>query len=214
MRNRFPYGVALALLFEYACGFAVASEDGIVRVQMQTDLGKIELEINLEHAPISAGNFLRYVDEGRFKGAHFYRVVRMDNQPNSQVKIEVIQGGLGFREDPQRLPEIAHETTGQTGLKHLDGTLSMARAAPGTASSEFFICVGDQPELDFGGKRNPDGRGFATFGRVVDGMDTVRMIQRGEDDGQMLKETVAITRIERIDKRSGSMDLETATLGA
>jgi len=160
---------------------------------METPLGNIVLEIYPDKAPISANNFLRYVDEGRFEGAHFYRVVHMENQPDNKVRIEVIQGGLGFGDSDQRLPEIKHETTEEIGLKHLNGTLSMARNEPGTASSEFFICVRDQPELDFGGKRNPDGQGFSAFGQVVEGMDVVHKIQQSPEKGQMLLETVPTT---------------------
>jgi peptidyl-prolyl cis-trans isomerase A (cyclophilin A) len=169
------------------------------RVVMETELGTITLEIYLDAAPITAANFLRYVDEDRFEGATFYRVVRMDNQPDNEFRIEVIQGGPrgGNRED--RLPPIEHETTDVTGIRHQDGVISMARNRPGSASSEFFICVGDQPELDFGGRRNPDGQGFAAFGRVISGMDVVRKIQQLEPGrGQYLEAPMAISRIARV----------------
>jgi len=111
------------------------------------------------------------------------------------VKIGVIQGGLLREDHPDMLPPIPHETTRETGLKHLDGTISMARDAPGTASSEFFICVGDQPELDYGGRRNPDGQGFAAFGKVIRGMNVVCKIQHLPEKGQMLKEPVKIEMV-------------------
>lgn len=117
----------------------------------------------------------------RYDGGAFYRVVTMRNQPTSPVKIEVIQGGLDG-DSTKRLPAIAHETNDKTGIKHLDGTISMARGMPGSASSEFFICINAQPELDFGGTRNPDGQGFAAFGHVVQGMDVVRRIQQSPAD--------------------------------
>ncbi len=167
-------------------------------VSIQTELGNITVEIFEKSAPVTASNFLRYVDEGRFKESCFYRVVRMDNQPNSEIKIEVIQGGLRFTHREKMLPSIEHETTQETGILHLDGTLSMARGTPGTAASEFFICVGDQPELDFGGKRNPDGQGFAAFGKVVKGMDVVKKIHLSSTDGQMLTSRVAIHDIVRL----------------
>jgi peptidyl-prolyl cis-trans isomerase A (cyclophilin A) len=168
------------------------------RVRLETDLGPIVLEVYPDRAPVSAANFLRYADEGRFDGASFYRVVTPDNQPDNPVEIEVIQGGLGFADHhPQRLPPIRHETTAEIGFAHRDGTVSMARLEPGTASSEFFICIGDQPELDFGGRRNPDGQGFAAFGRVVEGMEVVRRIQRLPAEGQMLAEPVTIGRAVR-----------------
>jgi peptidyl-prolyl cis-trans isomerase A (cyclophilin A) len=168
------------------------------RIMIRTDVGDIKFEVFAAQAPITAANFLRYVDAGLFKGASFYRVVRPDNQPNNTVKIEVIQGGLGFSDEERPFPPIEHETTNKTGILHRDGTISMARDAPGSATSEFFICVGDQPELDIGGKRNPDGQGFAAFGRVIEGMDVVRKIQRQPDDGQMLRQQVKILAIERI----------------
>jgi peptidyl-prolyl cis-trans isomerase A (cyclophilin A) len=178
---------------------AAVAEVPPTRVELTTELGEIVLEVDLAAAPVTAANFLRYVDEERLEGAHFYRVVTLDNQPDSPVLIEVIQGGLGFAENARRLPAIAHETTEETGILHRDGAVSMARLEPGSASSEFFICVGDQPELDFGGTRNPDGQGFAAFGRVIEGMDVVRAIQRLPEEGQMLTETVAITGVARID---------------
>lgn len=153
-------------------------------------MGEIELELFTQQAPLTCANFLRYVQEGRYRQATFYRVVRMDNQPHSEVKIEVIQGGLGMADHPLKLPPIAQETTQITGLKHLNGTLSMARLAPDSAHSEFFICINDQPELDFAGKRNPDGQGFAAFGKVVRGMEVVRQIQQGATHEQQLQEPV------------------------
>ena len=178
---------------------ASAAQSPNPRVVMETELGNITVEVFLEAAPVTAANFMRYVDEDRFGGATFYRVVRLDNQPNDDVKIEVIQGGPGSQSREKRLPPIEHETTEKTGLHHLDGVISMARGRPGTASSEFFICVGDQPELDYGGKRNPDGQGFAAFGRVVSGMDVVRKIQQLEPEGgQYLENPLAITRIARV----------------
>jgi peptidyl-prolyl cis-trans isomerase A (cyclophilin A) len=120
----------------------------------------------------------------------------MDNQPDNDIKIEVIQGGPGRQGRERQLPPIEHETTEATGIKHLDGVISMARNRPGSATSEFFICIGDQPSLDFGGMRNRDGQGFAAFGRVIKGMDVVREIQQLEPDGgQYLEEPVPIRRI-------------------
>ena len=165
------------------------------RVLIQTELGDILLELYLQQAPVTVQNFLQYVEEDRFAGATFYRVVRMDNQPNNQIKIEVIQGGLKVEDHPLSLPPIPHETTQQTGILHTDGVISMARDEPGTASSEFFICVGDQPELDFGGMRNPDGEGFAVFGKVIEGMEVVRKIHTGPVRGQTLEPNIAIFQI-------------------
>ncbi len=170
-------------------------------VLMRTELGDIIVEIYSDKAALTAKNFMRYVDENRFSDAFFYRVVRLDNQLHDAVKIEVVQGGMGFVESDLRLPPIDHESTKKTGVLHEDGVISMARASPGTASSEFFICIGDQPELNFNGKRNPDGEGFAAFGSVVEGMDVIRQIHAGEADGQMLKTPVRITEVRRVKKR-------------
>lgn len=166
-------------------------------VRMETDFGPIVIAVDERAAPITSTNFLRYVDEERWSGAHFYRVVTSDNQPNNSVRIAVIQGGLGWEESDASLPPIRHETTKETRRAHLSGTISMARNEPGTASSEFFICLGPQPELDFGGARNPDGQGFAAFGRVIDGMDVVRRIHALRETDQLLDKTVAIHAIRR-----------------
>src|SRR5690242_20218340 len=131
------------------------------RVEFETAQGKFVVELYQDAAPATVTNFLRYIDEDRYKKACFYRVVRMDNQPNNDVKIEVIQGGLKDDPDHQGLPPVPHETTAKTRLTHQDGTLSMARNEPGSASSEFFICINKQPDLDHAGRRNPDGQGFA-----------------------------------------------------
>lgn len=174
------------------------SAENLPCVRMSTSLGEIVIELYPDKAPVSVINFLRYVKENRFQNLHFYRVVKPENQPNNKVKIEVFQGCLGFSEDSLRLPNIIHETTRKTGLKHLDGTISMARREPGSASSEFFICINEQPELDYGGKRNPDGQGFAAFGRVIKGMKVVREIQEQKDTNQMLNKIVTVSNVELI----------------
>ncbi len=155
-------------------------------VIIETSFGDIEVELYPKKAPITANNFMRYIRENRYEGATFYRVVTLNNQPKSNVKIEVIQGGLFEDDHPQFLPPIAHENTETTGIKHVDGVISMARYGPGTATFEFFICVGDQTSLDYGGSRNSDNHGFAAFGKVVKGMDIVRAIQNQPEEGQYL----------------------------
>lgn len=167
------------------------------KVEMITSLGTIELEIYTDKAPITATYFMQNVDNNVFRNACFYRTVRMNNQPNSNLKIEVIQGGLYFDELVNQKPTIAHETTKETGILHTNGVISMARNNPGSASTEFFICIGNQPSLDFGGMRNPDGQGFAAFGKVTKGMDVVKQIQEQKDNGQMLVERIDILSIVR-----------------
>lgn len=165
------------------------------KYMIETEIGNIVLEVYPEQALVTVNNFKRYVDQGLFEGASFYRVVRMDNQPKDSIKIEVIQGD--FTGKDYYFPAIFHETTEITGLKHLDGTVSMGRFEVGSTAAEFFICIGDQPELDFNGKRNPDGQGFAAFGQVLEGMDVVRKIQSGEADDQTLKKSIVINRIRK-----------------
>ena len=167
-------------------------------VLIKTEKGDIAVEVDLARAPVTAANFLRYVDGKLYDGSVFHRTVTLDNQPNNDVRIEVIQGGQ-LSED-NGFPPIAHETTATTGLKHLDGTISMARGTPGSATSSFFFCIGPQPELDFGGKRNPDGQGFAAFGRVVKGMDVVKAIHVLPAEGQSLKPPIKIISVRRIGK--------------
>ncbi|MCL1974356.1 MAG: peptidylprolyl isomerase [Bacteroidetes bacterium] len=170
------------------------------RIIIETDRGNIEAELFLKEAPITAANFLHHIDAGTFKEheTFFYRVVRLDNQPRSATKIEVIQGGLYDDEIVDTITPIEHETTQTTGIKHTDGVLSMARNQPGTASTEFFICIGDQPGLDYGGSRNSDGQGFAAFGRVVKGMEVVRQIQQLPDSSQYLLQPVHVRSIKRL----------------
>jgi peptidyl-prolyl cis-trans isomerase A (cyclophilin A) len=173
-----------------------ADAQTLPRVVIQTGLGDIELEIDTIHAPLTSANFLRYVDLGFFRVGRFYRTVRADNQPDSKVKISVVQAGLdSFR--VKDFPPVKLERTSVTKLSHKDGTISMARDGPDTGTSDFFICVGDQPALDYGGKRNPDGQGFAAFGRVLLGMDIVRKIQAAPAQKQALEPPVRIVNIVR-----------------
>jgi peptidyl-prolyl cis-trans isomerase A (cyclophilin A) len=166
-----------------------------VRVRLETGLGPIVVELDAKHAPITAANFLRYVREGRFDGTTFYRAARTKGQPGHGF----IQGGI--RRNYQRmLPPIAHEPTSKTGLRHIAGTISMARAEEGAgAMGDFFITLSPQPAMDAHGKEP----GYAAFGRVVEGMDVARRILeaptianagRGAMKGQMIEKPVPIVR--------------------
>jgi peptidyl-prolyl cis-trans isomerase A (cyclophilin A) len=128
----------------------------------------------------------------------FFRSVTLSNQPNNQVKIQVLQAEASSGRTNEFYPSIPLERTCDTGLHHLDGTVSMARDGADTARDSFFICIGDQPELDFRGKRNRDGQGFAAFGKVVKGMDLVRKIHAGAAVGQQLEPPVRIQRAIRL----------------
>jgi len=167
------------------------------RVLIQTAIGDIEVELDAEHAPETTKNFLRYVLEGLYSDGVFFRTVTATNQAEDAIKIAVIQGRADPARESESFPPIALERTCDTGLKHLDGAISMARSGPDSATHQFFICVGDQPELDYGGKRNPDGQGFAAFGRVVEGMDVVRRIHASPAEGQLLIPPVGIQRAVR-----------------
>ena len=198
--RRALWGVLLLMSF----GIAFADE-GTVRVTMSTSEGDIGIDLYLDKAPITAGNFLKLIDNGDMDGGSFYRVVTFDND-NGNPKIEVIQGGLGDRSEG--FDTIDHETTEQTGILHADGVISMARGGVGTASTEFFICIGDQPGLDYGQPRNADMQGFAAFGKVVTGMDVVHRINSLPADapseseytkGQILSAPAVITSVRRGD---------------
>jgi peptidyl-prolyl cis-trans isomerase A (cyclophilin A) len=166
-------------------------------VVVATTKGGIEVELDAVHAPETVKNFLRYVDQHRYDGGLFHRTVTMQNQPDKKIKIEVIQAGVNPAQTKNDFAPIKLERTNQTGLLHKDGTISMARDGADTATSDFFICIGDQPELDFGGKRNPDGQGFAAFGKVIKGMDIVRKIQTSPHKDQSLTPPIKIKSIRR-----------------
>jgi len=169
-----------------------------VRVLLATDAGDIEIEVDTVRAPITAGNFLQYVDARLFDEGVFHRTVRPDNQQEKPVKIDVIQARANRARQSEFPPPIQLERTNVTKLLHKHGTISMARAEPNTGGSEFFICVGDQPSLDYGGVRNPDGQGFAAFGRVVRGMDVVRKIQMSPAKGETLTPPIRIVSARRV----------------
>ena len=192
--------IALLVWFVAACAFA---DDEKVEIIMSTAEGDIVIELAMQDAPITASNFLSLVDGGHLDGGMFYRTVSPEND-NGTPPISVIQGGLG--DASEAFETVAHETTETTGILHEDGVISMARGEPGTASTEFFICIGDQPALDFGGNRNTDKLGFAAFGRVVDGMDVVKAVHSSPSDtpvddayfkGQILENPVLIQQVTR-----------------
>jgi len=181
-----------------------ALADNDVSVVMSTSEGDIEIDLYMDKAPVTAGNFLKLIDDGLLDGGTFYRVVSYENDRGSP-KIEVIQGGRAGALEGE-VDAIDHETTERTGILHTDGAISMARDGVGTATSEFFIVIGDQPGLDHGEARNADMQGFAAFGMVVSGMDVVRKIQGLPADGptdsdytkgQILTEPVTIFAVRR-----------------
>ena len=195
--------VSVALLFAaFVTCLAEGQEPGappapLPRVLVETALGTIEVEIDTIRAPETAANFLKYVDGKFYDGGRFHRTVKPDNQPQSEFKIEVVQAGTNPARSKELLAPIPLERTNVTKLSHVDGAISMARSTADTGRSDFFICIGDQPELDFGGRRNADGQGFAAFGRVVRGMDIVRKIQASPANAQTLTPPIRIDSISR-----------------
>jgi peptidyl-prolyl cis-trans isomerase A (cyclophilin A) len=200
----------LFLMALAARAVAQAPPEGEVLVRIETALGNIDVAIDTRHAPVTAANFLKYVDGKFYDGGRFHRATRPDNYtpaPPDKPAMEIVQGGINPERRREGFDPIPLERTSVTGLKHVAGTISMARAAAAdTARSDFFICLDDQPSLDFGGKRFDDGQGGAAFGRVVKGMDVVRRIQQQPTNTkaetpmgkQSLLPPVTITRMSRI----------------
>ena len=172
----------LAFLGLTACATTTSAQDS-PRVVIETDAGRMVVELDLARAPLSTCNFLSYVHDGDYGGGRFFRtVVRATNaNPNP---IDVIQAATPRGADDDQRPPVLLERTRDTGLSHVAGTISMARDGPDTATSSFFIVTQDTPALDFGGGRNPDGQGFAAFGRLVEGLDVARRIQMSPADGE------------------------------
>jgi len=186
----------LILLILFVSLVLSCQTNNIINCEIKTSKGTIIVELYPNKAPITVANFMNYVDNNIYKNSTFFRTCNLENEADRAIKIEVIQGG--FDDELHDLTPIKLETTKQTGIKHLDGTLSMARDEPDSATNSFFICIGAQPELDFGGKRNPDGQGFAAFGKVLKGMDIVVQIQKQQDSAQYLVQPVIIEFIKRI----------------
>jgi peptidyl-prolyl cis-trans isomerase A (cyclophilin A) len=176
-----------------------AHNPGTPHVIIQTQAGDIEVELYPKMAPRTVGAFLSYVDSGLYKNSNFYRVLNEENQATGTDPSQLIQGGIWRTNHAKAisLPGVPHETTQQTHILHKDGVISLARQAPGTATTEFFICVGDQPGFDYGGKNNPDGQGYAAFGKVVRGMDVVQAIYAMPEEDQSFTPPVAILTIRR-----------------
>jgi peptidyl-prolyl cis-trans isomerase A (cyclophilin A) len=168
-------------------------------IQISTNFGNIEAELYPDKAPKTVAAFLSYVDSGLYTNSSFYRVLFVEAMA-SNYNTGVIQGGIWQSNTAKAmvLPGIDHEPPKQTGLSHTSGTLSLARLKPGTANSEFFICVGNQTGYDSSKNFNPDGLGFAAFGRVISGMEIVRKIHSQPADGQLFMQPVVINKIERL----------------
>lgn len=175
----------------------MGQENKIIKISIKTELGEMIAELYEDKAPITVQNFLLYVDSGYYNYGSFIRTVNLENQKLNKIKIDVIQAEA-HPWFTSSFEEIEHESTNLTGIKHEDGVISMARYTPGTATSSFFICVGPQPELDFGGKRNPDGQGFSAFGKIISGMDVVKKIHNSKNIKQALMPPISIISISRL----------------
>jgi len=202
--SKIKYIILFEIILTFFSSATISQEAKKTNVALKTSQGDIIIELYSDKAPITANNFLRHLDEGFYDGSSFYRTVTIEND-NGSPKIEVIQGGIGDRIKP--FSAIKHESTDITGLSHIDGTISMSRYEVDTATSDFFICIGEQKGLDFGGTRNKDGLGFSAFGRVISGMDIVRKINSLPSEkkteniyvqGQMLDNPVVIYKAERL----------------
>ena len=188
-------GVLVILI---ACHAAPNNPD-TPHVVIQTQAGDIVVELYPRQAPRTVAAFLSYVDSGFYKKCCFYRILNEENQATGSDPSQLIQGGIWRTNHAKAvsLPGVPHEPTQQTHILHTDGVISLARQAVGTATTEFFICVGDQPGFDYGGKNNPDGQGYAAFGKVVKGMDVVRAIYGMPEEDQSFTPPVPIKNIVR-----------------
>ena len=194
MKKVFVYIIVIGLL--NACQ---SKRIGNPHIEVQTAKGNIEIELYPKQAPKTVAGFLSYIDADYFTDANFYRVLTIQNQPSNAPKTELIQGGIWKTNYKLAvsIPGIPHESTQQTGIKHTDGVISLARSEPGTAGTEFFICIDNQPGLDYGGENVPDRKGYAAFGKVVKGMDVVRKISRMNEKEQYLIPAFPIFNIVR-----------------
>jgi peptidyl-prolyl cis-trans isomerase A (cyclophilin A) len=194
---------ALAIVLALAHAQTPQLQPGEVAVTIQTAHGDITIAVDTRRAPVTAANFLKYVDGGFYTDGRFHRVTRPDNytpSPPNRPAMAIVQGGINPARRAEAFPPIPLERTSVTGLTHVVGTVSMARGGPDSATSDFFICLDDQPSLDFGGRRFDDGQGAAAFGRVIAGLDVVRTIQQQPAQGQSLTPPVPIRAIVRVQK--------------
>lgn len=187
-----------------AAAEAPAPKEDLVPVAIDTSMGRIVIALDRGHAPITANNFLRYVDNHRLDGETFYRAMRIPDGKGGDGGL--IQGGV--TSDVRKLyPPIADEPSSKTGLRNVAGAISMARGAPGSAKADFFILLSDQPGFDAGAPGGMDADGFAPFGHVIEGMDVVRKIFAapvsatkgiGPMKGQMLEPPIKILKAARV----------------
>jgi peptidyl-prolyl cis-trans isomerase A (cyclophilin A) len=193
--KKYRYFLTVMVLLFAACSNQYKNP----HIEIQTSQGDIEIELYPDQAPKSVAAFLFYIKAGYYKNCSFYRVLNTENQPSYAPKAEVIQGGLWANPNKRpELPGIPHETTSETKILHKSGVISFARNEPGTATTEFFICIGDQPGYDYGGENNPDKQGYAAFGKVISGMDIVQKIYHMPESDMYFEKPVDIYDIKRL----------------
>ncbi len=197
MRKPFKYFLLIIICIYISCTQTKYKEP---TVKIETNFGDITVELYPEKAPKTVAAFLSYVDSGYYKEGSFYRVLKEEDQPSNAFKSELIQGGIWQTKNKLQagLKGIPHETTRETGILHENGTISLARTNPGTANSEFFICIGDQPAYNYGGAANSDGQGFSAFGKVIKGMEYVRQIHSQPDNKTSFLPPIEIMNIVRL----------------
>ncbi|MEO8765147.1 MAG: peptidylprolyl isomerase [Ginsengibacter sp.] len=197
MTKFFKIFLLAAACLHFSCSHKKYNEPAI---RIKTNFGDIIVELYPKKAPKTVAAFLNYIDSGYYKNGSFYRVLKEEDQPSNAFKSNLIQGGIWQTRYKQQagLPGIAHETTKETGVLHKDGAISLARNVPGSANTEFFIVIGDQPAYDYGGAANPDGQGFSAFGKVVEGMDVVKQIHAQPDNQASFTPPLAILDIVRL----------------
>ena len=176
-----------------------AVDSNTPHIMIETTYGEIEVELYPHKAPKTVASFLNFIDSGFYRKASFYRVFNDGNQPSDALKSALIQGGIWKSNQAKaiHIQGIPHEPTNLTGIKHKKGVISLARTKPGTASTEFFICINDEPGLDFGGENIADKQGYAAFGKVIHGMDIVLKIYRQNEVDQYFDPPITIFSIKR-----------------
>ena len=174
---------------------------GGILVDITTSLGAFQIAVFADQAPITARNFLSYLDGGYLAEGSVYRIATPQNEAHKPVHIDVLQFGWKWLEGGRGapIPPIPLESTQVTGLRHVQGTVSTARFEVDNGGYGFFICMRDEPELDFGGRRHPDGQGFAAFGRVVSGWEVIEAIRARAEDQDMLSQPIALLSAARQD---------------
>lgn len=194
------YLIVAIVVFAVMSGCSAEKKYDYPVIVIETKFGDIKVELFTNKAPVTTAAFLYNVDSGFYRNTSFYRVLSKDNQVTGAPHSYLIQGGV-WQANPDlkaRFKPIPHEASNKTGILHTRGIISMARNEPGTATSEFFICVEDEPGFDYGGISNHDGQGYAAFGKVVKGMDVVEKIHRQPENEQRFMPPVAILNIKRL----------------